>query len=324
MSEQTQLTEQLTEQTILPIDTRNLHIKGRPLGSTIALGERMKMYEKLNETNLGRVNATDNFIIRLDGRSFSNFTSGFKQPFDKLFIQAMCYTTADLLDKFQCRTAYCHSDEITLIFSKQVPGKTGQLQTHPFDGRIQKLLSLTSSYCSVKFNYHLMRLINDQEVRELYADKFIDKINLCEQMFDARIIVFSELASHEIVNHQIWRSVFDCYRNAVSGYGHHYIGHLKCQYKSSKNMIDMLESKPDINFKWSEIPLYIKYGFYCKKELYDKEINGILIKRSKITFKNFKITFSKQMVDLLLAKYWSDANESLVELIGSNIDINNI
>ena len=34
-------------------------------------------------------------------------------------------------------------------------------------------------------------------------------------MFDARIIVFSELASHEIVNHQIWRSVFDCYKNAV-------------------------------------------------------------------------------------------------------------
>jgi tRNA(His) guanylyltransferase len=288
----------------------------------LQLGDRMKQYENQPLPSDGKVKNDEYFIIRLDGRSFSNFTSEFKKPFDKLFVKAMCYTTADLLEKFNCKTAYCHSDEITLIFSRQYPNDKGVYTTsHAFDGRIQKLLSLTAAYCSVKFNYHLNNLLLNNPPNT-YSQSLIDRISSYEQMFDARIIIFNDVNSHEIVNHQLWRSVYDCHRNAVQTYGHHYIGHKKILNKHCGDMIKMLESEH--NILWNDIPTYLKYGFYCKRELYHREINGKKFTRSKVVFKNFKISFSEKMLELLLEKYWSCADDSIKELIGEDIEIADI
>ena len=54
----------------------------------IDLGDRMKMYENAPLPESGRIKSSDNFIIRLDGRSFSKFTSGFAKPFDPVFYQS--------------------------------------------------------------------------------------------------------------------------------------------------------------------------------------------------------------------------------------------
>jgi len=266
---------------------------------TMTLGDRMKMYENQNLPASGKVEKEEYFIIRLDGRSFSNFTSGFVKPFDKIFIKAMCYTAEDLLEKFACRTAYCHSDEITLIFTRQWPDENGNYTTtHLFDGRIQKLLSLTAAYASVRFNWYLMVLINSSDKYNIscdnstYKKSFVEKINECEQMFDARIIIFNEQNKYEIVNHQIWRSVYDCHRNAVQSYAHHYIGHKTIHGKNTSQMIEMLK---ETNIKWDDVATYIKYGFYCKKELYEKQIDDNVAIRSKQSFKNFKIEFSENI-----------------------------
>ena len=48
---------------------------------TLDLGERMKLYE--NESlNTPKILSYKPFIVRLDGRSFSNFTAGLRKPFD--------------------------------------------------------------------------------------------------------------------------------------------------------------------------------------------------------------------------------------------------
>ena len=161
----------------------------------IDLGDRMKMYENAPLPQSGKIKSTDNFIVRLDGRSFSKFTSGFAKPFDPIFTKAMCYTAQDLLLKFNCQTAYTHSDEITLIFSRQYPDSSGNLiSKHMFDGRIQKIISLTASYCSVRFNWHLSKLLEENAIKpnpRVYSEKLLNLIANCEQMFDARIIIFN-------------------------------------------------------------------------------------------------------------------------------------
>jgi tRNA(His) 5'-end guanylyltransferase len=170
----------------------------------------------------------------------------------------------------------------------------------------------------VRFNYHINNLLLNCLTNE-YSELLINKIKSSEQMFDSRIIVFNELNNYEIVNHQIWRSVHDCHRNAVQSYGYHLIGHKKILNKNNSDMIKMLELEH--NIIWNDIPTYLKYGFYCKRELVFNEIGDKKITRSRVTFKNFAINFSKQMLELLLAKYWSYTDEFVKELIGDNVNL---
>lgn len=141
-----------------------------------SLGDRMKKYENNVDSQI-IIKPTESFLIRLDGRSFSKFTKRFKKPFDVIFIKVMGLTTIDLIEEFEAQTGYTHSDEITLIFNSKCTElqefeylesktKLTKLPNHMFNGRIQKILTLISSYCSVRFNYHLEKLIG------IIADKY--------------------------------------------------------------------------------------------------------------------------------------------------------
>lgn len=80
----------------------------------------------------------------------------------------MCLTMCDLIKEFDTNIGYTHLDEITLIFDSKYPN------SHLYNGYIQKLLSLTSTYCSVRFNYHLEKLIESINVN--YPSDFIELI----------------------------------------------------------------------------------------------------------------------------------------------------
>lgn len=287
---------------------------------TEKLSDRMKRYESMIDNQI-TIKPCESFIVRLDGRSFSKFTKNFFKPFDIIFVRAMGLTTLDLVAKFDAQTGYTHSDEITLIFNskcKQVEyneyfekqtnnllTKADMIHTHMFNGRIQKILSLISSYCSVRFNYHLEKLIKPFE--QSYDTAFIELIESHEQMFDARILIFEETNKHEILNHQIWRSVYDSWRNAVQTYAYTYFGPRKIMNKSTNVMIQMM--KDEKNLDWddvNQVPLFIKYGLYCKKIIVDKVIGGTTVPRAEYVFKQYKIDFSHQNLDILLAKYWND------------------
>lgn len=264
--------------------------------TNLNLDDRMKHYE--SQYNI-HIPANYYFLIRLDGISFSKFTSGFQKPFDELFIKAMTMTVEDLMNKFNnIVTGYCHSDEITLIFNK-----CNDKQTHLYNGRIQKLTSVVAGYCSTRFNFNLLQIFSHLTVdkRKNYTDKFITLINLCEQCFDARILSFENIG--EITNHQIWRSVHDCERNAINTFAYTEFGHKKLQGISCENMIKMLE---EVNIYWNDVPQYIKHGIYCKKILVDKITAYGICKRNEIIKKSFKIEYSDDMNQLLINKYWSD------------------
>lgn len=112
-----------------------------------SLGDRMKYYENQFET---QINKKDPHVIRLDGHSFSKFTSSLQQPWDLRFLTAMSLTTADLVLKFQATTGYTQSDEITLTFFSLPNNESGEYPILPFSGRIQKLTSLCAGYASAR------------------------------------------------------------------------------------------------------------------------------------------------------------------------------
>lgn len=280
------------------------------------LGTRMKRYEaKLNS----KILPSESFIIRLDGRSFSKFTKKFNKPFDIVFIKSMCKTMMDLVEEFHPQTGYMHSDEITLIFDSKYSNEEynkmlklyknckNKIKIHMFNGRIQKILSLISSFCSIRFNYHLNNII--EPIADKYDKSFIMLVKSYKQIFDARILIFNETDKHEILNHQIWRSIYDCERNSISTYAHTYFGTKKIMNKTCLDMIEMLKEK---NIDWiKDIPMFIKHGIYCKKILVEKEFNGKKILKNELVCKQLKIHFSNENLKIILDKYWNDSNDKL-------------
>ena len=301
------------------------------------LDNRMKQYENKVDSKLV-IKAYEYFIIRLDGRSFRSFCKYFKKPFDIVFIKAMALTTQDLIQKFEAQTGYTHSDEITLIFNakcseyeyeeSQAEAQSGDqlkeqteeppdeqiknkpekqpLTQHMFNGRIQKLVSLISSYCSVKFNYHLEKLITP--VASQYDAHFVDLINRHEQMFDGRILIFKEDEKHEILNHQIWRSVYDCLRNCISTFGRAVCGSNELLNKNSIEIIELMKEKNNFDFS-SQVPLFVKHGLYCKKILVNKQIRGVNVNRSEYVFKQYRVHFTTDNLNILLSKYWNNNDD---------------
>ncbi len=287
------------------------------------LGDRMKEYES---KELNFVHPTEPYIVRLDGNSFSKFTKRMKKPFDDNFMKAMCLTAGDLLIKFNPSTVYTHSDEITLIFPpaliiEEILDETDKTdedetpkcvlienatKTHMFNGKHSKIISLVSSYCSIRFNHHLFQLIKKHE--KDYSSKYIELINDGIQIFDARILTFGD-KSYEIVNHQIWRSIYDCHRNAVSTYANSVYTCKETYKKNSMQQIAMLEEK---GIFWKDVPLYYKHGTYCKKSYYMKETEHGLAKRTNIKYVCFKIEFSELYENLLMSKILDKSFSDLI------------
>ena len=171
---------------------------------------------------------------------------------------------------------------------------------HLFNGRVSKLLSIVSSYVSVRFNHHFRLLTSN--LTNIYSQETLELINGGTAIFDARILEFDENNKYEMLNHLIWRSVKDCYRNAVQTYAHHIFGPAKIKYLNREQMIQLIEE--NTNIVWSNIPLWQKYGVIIKKQL----IKTDNVKNSVITssFKVFslKLSYNDTMLKFLFDKYF--------------------
>ena len=117
----------------------------------------------------------------------------------------MVLTMNDCLTEFHAVTGYTHSDEITLIFAPMPPlvnKNTNKVEPQPhfYNGRVCKILTLVSSYISIRFNYHLLSCIETQNqyIQTLdmtkigYSNDFIRKIKNMKAYFDARVLVFPQ------------------------------------------------------------------------------------------------------------------------------------
>ena len=129
-------------------------------------------------------------------------------------------TTGDLLYFTNCSSGYTQSDEISLFFPP-VQDKVDKSHSF-FNLRISKLISLTASYTSVRFIYHLSKEIDDPELIPLFWSSH----------FDARAY---NLDNEDLMTENaLWRYE-DVYKNSVNNMGY--------KYMKSK---EMLGKRPEI------------------------------------------------------------------------------
>lgn len=185
-----------------------------------SLGDRMKKYESVTRSYLmprGYV------CIRVDGRSFSQYTRGLPRPFDKGLMDDMDATAVFLCENIQnAKVGYCQSDEISIVtFNADDLGT----QTF-FDGNIQKISSIVASMATAKFN-DLRRKRQARENEDL-------------AMFDCRCW---NVPNHwEAYNTLVWRQQ-DAIRNSISSVSQFHYSHKELHGKSQSDMHEMLHQK---------------------------------------------------------------------------------
>ena len=239
-----------------------------------SLGDRMKGYEGVPRHLLTRRMPV---IIRLDGKAFHTLTKKLDKPYDVDFRDCMMKTAEFLVENVMgCKLAYVQSDEISLLLIDYE-----KFETEPwFKNNIQKIVSVSASFATAKFN-------------ELYRDLVPDEKKVADlAFFDARVW---NLPREEVNNYFLWRQN-DATRNSIQGLGQANFSHKKLQGKSCNNIQEMLLLQKDIN--WNDVEPYFKRGG-C---VYRGVEGRIAVKQSELSderkehYKTFMIDMPKKVL----------------------------
>jgi tRNA(His) 5'-end guanylyltransferase len=194
-----------------------------------SIGDRMKEhYENRARTLLPRRTYT---VMRLDGKAFHTYTRGLERPYDQQLMDDMA-----MVAEFLCREvggarlAYAQSDEISLILTDFERTSTQAW----FDGNVQKMVSVSASLATAKFN-------------EMRPGKLA--------FFDSRVFTIPDPV--EVENYLIWRQQ-DATRNSVSMAAQARFSHRQLNGKSSSAMQEMLWSEHGVN--WNDYDPRFKRG----------------------------------------------------------------
>ena len=233
------------------------------------IGQRIKeYYENRTRFYLPRRTYT---ILRIDGKCFKNYTRGLKRPFDDGLIDDMDETAKYLCKNIMgVKFAYVQSDEISLLLTD-----FDTLTTEAwFDGNIQKMVSVSSSMVTSKFNQlRLLRLVKENGFPKLDEDgKFmcateydIEKCKLAE--FDSR--VFTIPSEEEVINYFIWR-MQDCTRNSISSVAQSLYSPKELNGKNQSDMQEMCFQK---GINWNDYsPKYKRGRLIVKQEVEVKNV----------------------------------------------------
>jgi tRNA(His) guanylyltransferase len=300
-------------------------------------------------------------MIRLDGHKFSTFAAPFRKPFDELLHRVMVATTADLVAKYHATTGYTQSDEITLVFpavnalegtisyqmkeglKQELPvteegeGETKQEESQEkvkkneklslmHAGRVLKISTLASAYCTARFNYHCLRLadlwpkehiIDDPNVkkRSYGYERVQNSLRNAQGYFDAR--TFNVDNDEEVRNNIMWRSTYDCERNSRNNLGHIYFSTKEMHGLKAREVVEALKEKKNVD--WNDWPLAFRYGTFVKKIIVNKMghnpqtnqdelVERRELKAYAIHFKGFQEEHTK----LLLCKHWNEVPQELL------------
>jgi tRNA(His) 5'-end guanylyltransferase len=242
------------------------------MGKNKSLGDRMKEYEKCYEF---KVPNRSYVIIRLDGKGFSKYTKKFNKPFDDILSNVMDAATIELCKYLTPAFAYTQSDEISLVFST-IDNIDAEMV---FDGKLQKLCSISASKVTAAFNKTMLRLLmsfkyTPEEIMQKLVTGDFPEI---DAVFDSRVFVIPDI--REVANYFVWRQQ-DCTRNSVSMAAHALLGHSATMNKSSSEKQEMLFQEKGVN--WNDYAVKYKRGTVIKnQEVFIDGPNGEPVKRNK-------------------------------------------
>lgn len=207
------------------------------------LGDRMKFYEQ-STMDGSLLLPKIPIIARLDGVAFHSYTKELQRPYDVAMSNAMVKTTQYLAESSNALVGYTQSDEISLMWL--VDGFENQMW---FNGKVQKLVSVLASTCSVRFN----------ALRTGSTDRI--------GVFDCRI--WNVPTKEEALNYFIWRER-DASKNSITMAASTVYSHKELHGKNSKEKQEMLFQK---GINWNNYPAFFKRGSFIKKVATQKKFS---------------------------------------------------
>ena len=221
-----------------------------------SLGDRMKQYESVSKTCLIRRMPV---VIRLDGCHFHTFTKGFIKPCDEILMGSMIRTMNFLCKNIQgCVFGYTQSDEISLIL---IDYRTLNSSSW-YDNEVQKICSVASSLCTLKFNEIFREEVHDH-VSQYFANKkegllaAYNKAIKLGATFDCRVF---NIPKEDVCNYIIWRQQ-DATRNSIQSLAQSVFSHKELHGLSCDKLQDKLFKERGIN--WNNLEIYKKRGTAC-------------------------------------------------------------
>jgi len=227
-----------------------------------ALGDRMKGYENATKCKLMRRGYT---MIRIDGKAFNTYTKGCEAPFDWGLVNDMDDTAKYLCENIQgAKCAFVQSDEITIVITDFENRETSAW----FDNNIQKMVSVSSSMATAKFNQlRMLRTIKPQLAESFNLDSIIleklKDIRLAE--FDSR--VWQVPTRGEAMNNFIWRQQ-DTVKNSISSAAQSMYSDKELHGKNGSDKQEMMFQK---GTNWNDFDPKLKRGRMIVKETYKKQ-----------------------------------------------------
>lgn len=200
-------------------------------------GDRMKLYEQMEAGRMACPLLP--IMVRLDGKGFSKWTKGLNRPYDERLSRIMIDTTKYLVDYFNAKMGYTQSDEITLVLYSE----DNNSEVY-FNGKIQKLVSVSASVATAYFN---------NAAQTVFPDKSL-------AFFDSRVWTVPNVV--EATNAFLWREQ-DATKNSISMAARHYYSHKELHGKSGKEMQEMLFAK---GVNWNNYPDFFKRGTFIQRK----------------------------------------------------------
>jgi len=208
-------------------------------------------------------------IVRVDGNNFHRLARlcSMSKPFDERFHFSMVGVVRDLMKKTGLNVSLAHtaSDEISLLFSGD---------THlPFNGRIEKIISVISSYASSSLQNRL---------REVFSYRGIVS-------FDARIVKVH--TRRDILDYFSWRCL-ESFRNFLNSYAQKLMGQRKAFGMKGKEVVEELRLR---GFEIRRAPRWQRYGTLVYWRLVEKRgfnpMTGeeVTVKRRRIFTSSFDL-----------------------------------
>ncbi len=250
------------------------------------------------------------FVVRLDGVSFKRYTARMDKPFDGRLTSSLQLTTRDLMAKFGARTAFCQSDEISLLFGEE-PLPTAMF----YGGRIQKIASILAGMASVRFNWHMA-----QQDWTGAPTEVLEGLSEASAVFDAR--AFS-LANHRLAMEALyWRHALDGRRNAVNMVANKYYTAREMHRVSLGDLIARLASERAVNV-YADHPPSAMYGTFFKRLAVNHTGYNPITKqhvpavRYRITARTFdwSTATDEERTEMAMAKEWLNHHPASLEEI---------
>ena len=203
-------------------------------------GDRMKSYESMETSR--RFLPGLPVYARLDGRSFSKFTSGMKRPYDSDMTGLMVDLTAYLVEETNAVIGYVQSDEISLAWYNDRPQSEMM-----FNRKVMKLSSVLAGMASSYFAVRAATMWPERAKQYPH--------------FDARVISMPNKT--ECTNMFLWREM-DATKNAISMAAHYCFSHRRLQGLSGREKQELLFTDAGINF--NDYPAEFKRGTWLRRE----------------------------------------------------------